>query len=97
MLKSTGYVLAAGAIVAANEAIFVPITAGTPPWSNLNWRLIPATALMAIVLGGIEKVSPKFGAALGGLVLLSVLIVPYGNAKPPLQNITDALGYSKKV
>lgn len=92
MLASTGYVLAAGALVAANEAIFAPIVDHTKPWSSLNWRLIPATAVMAIIVGGAEKLSPSFGKGLGMLVLLSVLVIRYGNAPSPLANIAKVIG-----
>jgi hypothetical protein len=97
MLSSTGYVLTAGALVAANEAIFAPIVDHTTPWTSLNWRLVPATAILALLIGGAEKLNQPFGKALGGLVLLSVLIVPFGkSADTPstsiLQNIAKVTG-----
>jgi hypothetical protein len=97
MLNSTGYVLAAGALVMANEAIFAPIVDHTAPWTSLNWRLVPATAVMAILIGGAEKLNAPFGKALGGLVLLSVLVIPFGKtADSPsssiLQNIAKVIG-----
>jgi hypothetical protein len=92
MLASTGYVLAAGGIVIANEAIFAPLADHTKPWTSLNWRLVPATAIMAILIGGAEKLEPKFGKALGMLVLLSVLVIKVGNAPTPLQNIAKVTG-----
>lgn len=95
MLKSTGYVLAAGGIVVANDALFVPLTEHKAPWSEINWRVIPATAVMALMLGGVEKLAPSFGAGLGALVLISVLVIPYGGADPPLTNLAKMLGYIK--
>lgn len=95
MLKSTGYVLAAGAIVVANDALFVPINEHKAPWTDLNWRVVPATAVMALILGGVEKMAPSFGAGLGALVLISVLVIPYGGADPPLTNLAKTLGYIK--
>jgi hypothetical protein len=92
MLESTGYVLAAGGLVAANEAIFAPMVDHTKPWTSLNWRLVPATAILALVLGGIEKVNKPFGKGLGMLVLLSVLVIPVGKAPTPLENISKAIG-----
>jgi hypothetical protein len=92
MASSTGFVLAAGAIVAANEAIFAPLVDHTKPWTSLNWRIVPATAILALILGGVEKLNEPFGKALGGLVLLSVLVIPYGNAPTPLQNIAKVTG-----
>jgi hypothetical protein len=97
MMASTGYVLAAGAISVANEALFTPLITGQAPWKSLNWKIIPATGVMALVLAGAEKLAPKFGAGLGALVLLSVLIIQTGNAPSPLANIATILGYTKKV
>jgi hypothetical protein len=92
MLSSTGWVLAAGGLVAMNEAVFAPIVDHTAPWSNLNWRIVPATAILALVMGGIEKINQPFGKALGMLVFASVMIIPYGKAKTPIQNIAKVLG-----
>lgn len=95
MLSSVGFVLAAGAIEVANEAFFAPL-AGDPksknPWKNLNWRIVPATAVLALLIGGAEKLNAPFGKGLGALVLLSVLIIPYGNAPSPLSNIGKVIG-----
>jgi hypothetical protein len=87
MAKAAGYVIAAGAIVLANDSIFVPIDTGSDPLKGINWRIVPATAILAILLTGVEKLAPEFGAALGGLVLLSVLVIPVGNAPTPLENV----------
>lgn len=91
MAQSTGTVLAAGAIAAANEAIFAP-AAGTAPFSQFNWRLVPATAVLALMLGGLEKLSPQFAKGLAGLALLSVLVIQVGNSPSPLQNVAKVLG-----
>lgn len=101
-MKSTGLVLAAGAIAAANEVVFapaanLPIPGGTgtvdAALSNFNWRLIPATAILALVLGGLEKLSPTLAVGFGGLTLLAVLIVPVGNAPSPIENVSKMMGY----
>lgn len=92
MASSTGYILAAAGIVAANEAIFVPATTGKPLWQDLNWRLVPATAVAALTLAGLEKVSEPLGKGLGMLALLAVLIVPMGKAPSPLDNAVKFLG-----
>lgn len=88
--------MAAGGIAAANEAIFVPISQhkdfGSAIKSDTNlWRLVPATAILAIVLNGLEKLSEPLGKGLAGLVLLAVLIVPVGNAPTPIENVQKAL------
>jgi hypothetical protein len=92
MLASTGYVLAAGGIVAANEALFAPLATGKAPWTGLNWRIIPATAILALLIGGFEKLNAPFGKGLGMLVLLSVLVIPVGNGPTPIQNVAKVIG-----
>ena len=82
-MKSAGLVLAAGGIAAANEVLFTPLTGGKP---EFNWRIIPATLILALVLGGMEQLSPPFAKGLAGLTLASVLIIPYGNAPSPIDN-----------
>lgn len=94
MLASAGWVLAAGSLEAANEAIFVPLEGGGTIWSNFNWRIIPATAVMAGAVAVIEKAAPKFGVGLGILVFMSVLLIPYGNAGTPLENLIKVMGYT---
>jgi hypothetical protein len=91
MATSTGFVLAAGGIAMANDAVFAPLADNQK--ININWRIIPATAVLAIAIAGLEKIAPAFGKGLGALVLLSVLIIPYGNAPSPISNITKVLGY----
>lgn len=91
-MKSTGYVLAAGGIVLANEAIFVPLETGKTPLQSINWRVLPATAILALALAGVESLNEGFGAGLGLLVLLSVLVIPMGKGPSPLENIAKAVG-----
>jgi hypothetical protein len=77
----------AGGIALANEVIFAPATGSGNPVSNINWRLVPATAALAFALGGLEKIEPAFAVGLAGLVVLSVLIIPVGKQPTPLQNL----------
>jgi hypothetical protein len=91
-MKSTGYILAAGGLVLANDAIFIPMESGQTPLQAINWRVVPATAIMALVIGGVESLNPGFGAGLGLLVLLSVLVIPMGHGGSPLENMAKAFG-----
>lgn len=100
MASAAGIVLAAGGIAAANEAIFVPISENKNLTSSLKndtnlWRLVPATAILALVLTGLEKVSEPLGKGLAGLILLAVLIIPVGNAPTPLENLANVVGVKK--
>lgn len=92
MAGSTGYILAAAGIAAANEAIFAPVATGRPLWVDFNWRLIPATAIAALALAGMEQISPPLGKGLAMLALLSVVLVPMGNAPSPIDNASKMLG-----
>jgi hypothetical protein len=87
--ESTGIVLAIGGITVANEAFFAP----GHGLSKINWRVVPATAGLALALAGLEHLAPKFAVGLAWLALATVLIVPFGNAPTPLQNVTKTLGY----
>ncbi|MDB4872533.1 MAG: hypothetical protein JWL97_3537 [Gemmatimonadales bacterium] len=95
MNGSTGLVLAAGGVAIANEALFAPLSGHGTPWTDLNWRLIPATAILALALSGLEQLAPKFAVGLAGLTLAAVFIVPHGKAPTPLDNILKVMGYAK--
>lgn len=94
MAASTGYILAAAGLVAANEAVFAPVAEGRQPLSGVdfNWRIVPVTAIAAITLAGLEQISEPLGKGLAVLALLTVLIVPVGNAPTPLDNVRRMLG-----
>ena len=93
MAQSTGIVLAAGGLTLANEAVFAPIASGGNISSHFNWRIIPATAGLALALAGLEQLAPKFAVGLAYLTLASVFIVRTGNAPTPLENASRILGY----
>lgn len=100
MAESTGYVLAAGGIVVLNDVLTAMQKSGQKGgnpdwWDAINWRILPATAIMCGVLAGVESMAPAFGKGLGMLVLLSVLVVPVGNAPTPLTNLSQIMGYAK--
>jgi hypothetical protein len=90
--ESTGIVLAVGAITAANEVLFAPL-AGQK--ITFNWRILPATAGLALALAGLEKLSRPFAVGLAWLSLAAVLTVPFGNAPTPLQNALKIMGYAQ--
>ena len=89
-MSAAGYVLAAGGIAAANELLFAPAAGkGTV---TFNWRIVPATAILALVLTGYEKIAPEFGNILGGMVLLASLVIPAGSGNSPLENMARTVG-----
>lgn len=92
MAASTGYILAAAGIVAANEAIFAPAAQHKPLLVDFNWRILPATVIAGFTLAGLEKISEPLGKGLAVLALLAVLITPVGNAPSPVENASKMLG-----
>lgn len=98
MASAAGLILAAGGIAAANEAIFAPLSHGKDLATSLKtdtnlWRIVPATALLALVLTGLEKMSEPLGKGLAGLILLSVLIVPVGSSSSPIENASKMVNF----
>jgi hypothetical protein len=81
-----------GGITAANEVIFAPL-AGQKV--QFNWRILPATAGLALALAGLEQIAPGFAVGLAWLSLGAVLVVPFGNAPTPLENLLTVMGYKK--
>jgi hypothetical protein len=88
-------VLAIGGITAANEALFAPLAGHGTPWQNFNWRVIPATGVLALALAGLEKLSPALGVGLAYIALITVLVARFGNAPSPVENLAHVLGYQK--
>lgn len=89
MASATGLVLAAGGIAVANEVVFSPLEAGKGvDLTSFNWRIVPATAILALALTGLEKVSEPLGVGLAGLTVLAVLILPVGKAPTPIDNLS---------
>lgn len=96
MANAASLVLAAGGIAAANEVIFTPLEAGHGiSVDSFNWRIVPATAILALTLTGLEKVSEPLGTGLAALTLLAVLIVPFGKAPTPIDNLGKIVGERK--
>lgn len=90
MARSTGPVLVIGAITAANEVLFAPAAGGKV---NFNWRIVPATAGLALALGLLERLAPDFAVGVAWLGVLTVLVVPVGNAPTPIQNANKIFGF----
>lgn len=96
MAESTGIVLAAGALTAANELMFAPMAAGGGfSLSGFNWRIIPATAIFAVACAGLEHMSPAFGKGIAWIGLVTVLFAKTGKAQPPAVNLAKIMGYDK--
>lgn len=97
MSAVTNIVLATGGITAANELIFAPLSGHGTPWKDFNWRIIPATGILALALNGVNLLSPQLATGLAVTALITALIANFGNAPAPIVNIASALGYGGKT
>jgi len=102
MGQAPAIAITVGAVTLANEALFAPLAqhpgrAVQPGQVNVNWRIIPATALFALGLGALERLSEPFAAGLGYIALFTVLFTRTGNALSPVENLSKVLGYGGKA
>jgi hypothetical protein len=88
---STGPVLLAGGLAAANEAVFAPLAAHRPENWDAVFRLVPATAGLALGLALLEKAARGFAVGLAWLLVAGVLVFPVGSAPPLLANVNQVL------
>lgn len=93
MARSTGVMLAVGAITLANEMVAAPVASGGTIKTDVNWRIVPATLIGAALLGGLEKISPKLAVGLAYIALITVLFARIGRAPAPIENAAKVLGY----
>lgn len=91
MAETTGPVILAGAIAAANESLFAPISTGGKVNTGAVFRLIPATAGLALALALLERAVPQFAKGLAWLLVFGVLIFPVGHAPSVLDNANKIL------
>lgn len=73
MARSTGLVLTATAISFTNEWI----NTGTP-----NFRIGVAGLAVSLLFDGIEKLSPEGAMGLATIMLITVLVTPFGGKSP---------------
>lgn len=90
MASAPALVLVAGGITVANEVVFAPVASGKAP--NFQWRIIPAVAVLAVMMGGLEQVSDKLAQMLGWTMVITVCLAPVGNAPAPIENLNKTLG-----
>jgi len=84
MAKSTGIVLAAGAITTGNEWIH----------HKFNWKVPIATLGAAIIFSGLEKISEPAAVGIAAIALITVLVGGVTPGVPsPVAQIVQAMGY----
>lgn len=96
MARSTGIAITVGAVAFANQMLLEPAAGGRG--AVQNWRIVPATAGLALGLAGLEKLAPDFAVGIGYIALLAVLIIPMNGFHTPLDNAAKMFsgGVTKK-
>jgi hypothetical protein len=84
-------ILITGLITAGNEVLFAPLAGNGKP--DFNWRLIPATAIAAIMVEGLSKLNPQVALGISVTALITALFASLGKAGSPVTNAAKALGY----
>lgn len=84
--------LGVGVITMANEVIFAPAAGNGAP--DINWRLIPATAVFALLMQGLSQLNSRLALAVSVSALITALFGSFGKAGSPVTNLSKALGYS---
>lgn len=74
MAESTGPILLAGAITLGNQSI----VNGKP----VNWRVVMATPILALIMAGVEKPLPKLATGLSYIALITILFTRVDPAVP---------------
>lgn len=100
MATAAGIIVTAGFITIINDALPALASTTVDPaqqekdvLANINWRVIPATAVAAVIFAGLEGVNATLAKGLAGVVLLTTLIHPFGNGLSVVQNIAGVMGY----
>lgn len=84
--------LATGVISGVNEVLFAPLAGNGV---HFNWRIIPATGILAFLVEGLSKLNPQLALGVSVTALLTALFGSFGNAGSPVSNAAKALGYQK--
>lgn len=91
MAQSTGPVLLAGGLAAVNEAVFGPLANHQAEDWDAVFRLVPATAGLALGLALLEQAVGGFATGLAWLLVAGVLVFPIGKAPSILTNVNKVL------
>ncbi len=95
MARSTGPVLLAGTLAAANEAVLAPLAGHKSADWGAVFRLIPVTGGLALALAALEKAAPGFASGLAWLLVAGVILFPPAGGPSLISNANSALGITK--
>jgi hypothetical protein len=86
MAKSTGPILAVGAISYVNEWVFN---------HQENFKILLATGIAALGLAGLERVSAPLAVGIAYIALITITFTQAGNKPSPAENLLSASGFKK--
>jgi len=87
MARSTGPMLAVGAVTIANQSLL------SEPQQPINWYVIGGTAIAAMGLAFLERVSEQLAVGLAWVALTTVLFVRVDRRVPaPAENLLRMWG-----
>lgn len=93
MATAAGIILVAGALSLTNEALDAQYVQGkTNVLGSINWRVIPATAVAAIMFAGLEQINATFAKGLAGIVVVTTLLHPFGTDTSLVTKLSEMMG-----
>ena len=88
MARSTGPIIAVGAITLANQTVLHA--------EPFDWRVPIATGLAALVLAGVERVSPELAVGIAYIALVAVLFTRLNpNVPAPIESLAAVMAGRK--
>lgn len=98
MATAAGIVVVTGGLTLLNEALNAPYENGTTDvLSSINWRVIPATVVAALMVSGLSAVNETAAKMVAGIGLVAVLFTRLGNGPSPVEHLVAVMGYGPQV
>jgi hypothetical protein len=85
MSKSTGPILAVGAISYGNSWVFN---------HDEDFKILLATGVAALMLAGLEKISPPLAVGIGYIALVTITFTRVNGKPSPAENLLSASGFA---
>lgn len=95
MAKSTGIIIAVGAISFANEVFFTNSTPSKIPAEA--FKIPVATAIAALLLDGLEHVSQPLAVGIAWIALITVTLTRVGGKPSPAENLLNYTGTGNQM
>jgi hypothetical protein len=86
MAKSTGPILAVGAISFGNQWLFN---------HDLDFKILLGTGIAALCLAGAEHVSAPIAVGIAYIALVTITLTRVGGKPSPAENLLNATGFGK--